>query len=160
MCVIIDMNTLPAVFNSSDKKHAQFVPLLNHVNSRKSKITIGGSSYSAEIEKMPGLTKILAEMRRSKKLVIADSSKVDLLERQIAVKYPLAKFPDFNDKHIVALAAVTNAKVVCTIDKPLQKYLKQKTFYDKSSLRPKIYNEKTRASVLPNGQFKPTCKLC
>jgi len=154
------MNTLPAVFNKENKQHDQFAPIFNHIDSGKSKMIIGGSTYKKEFSKLGNLVKILSELRRSQKLVVADERAVDILEAAIAKKYPESKYADFNDKHIVALAYTTNARLVCTIDKPLQNYLKIRAFYNKSKTRPKIFNESTKPSVLPQGNFKPECILC
>lgn len=154
------MNTMSAVFSARDKRHPQFEPVLNHINSGKSKMIIGGSTYDMELRKMPNFYKLLAEMRRSKKLLVANGNDVDQLEQAIAKKYPMATYPDFNDKHIVALAYSTNARLVCTIDKPLKRYLKQRDFYNKSKQRPSIYNEVSKSTILPSANFIPKCNLC
>lgn len=160
MCIIIDMNTLPAVFDKGNKQHGQFAPIFNHIDCGKSKMIIGGSTYEKELYRISSIVKLLSELRRSQKLVVANKQTIDTLEKAIARKYPESKYPDFNDKHIVALAYATNARLVCTIDKPLQSYLKARAFYNKSKTRPVIFNEATKPSVMPQGSFKPKCSLC
>jgi len=157
MCVIVDTNCFACVFNSSDSSHAQFKPIFDHIDNGKSKLTIGGTGYMRELQKLGRYSKLIAEMTRSRRAVTADSAKVDALEASIAGAF---KDPSFNDKHIVALTYASNAKLVCTKDKTLEKYTKAREFYNRGKSIPKIYNERSRASVLPEQHFRPLCKLC
>ena len=96
-------------------------------------------------------------MKDAGKVVEGDKEAVDKLESTIATRF---KDPLFNDKHIVALSYVTNARLVCTKDSVLQSYLKAKEFYSKGKKKPKIFNSKSKPKTIPTGSFNPTCALC
>lgn len=157
MCIIVDMNTFAAVFNPSDAGHNQFRPVFEHIDNGKSALIVGGTTYMAELSQLGKYTKLLAELRRAAKLVQENDSDVDALEAKISSEFP---DPLFNDKHIVALAYVSKARLICTKDKVLQTYLKSRNSYNRGKTIPKIYNESTRPSALPTGSFNPKCRLC
>ena len=71
MCIIVDSNTLAAVLNPTDSEHRQFKPVLDHINSGKSKMIFGGSRFEGEVRKLPKYIKILAEMRKANKIAFA-----------------------------------------------------------------------------------------
>lgn len=158
MCIIVDSNTLAAVLNPTDSEHRQFKPVLDHINSGKSKMIFGGSRFEGEVRKLPKYIKILAEMRKANKIAFASDDKVDALEAKIEKAYT---DPLFNDKHIVALAYVANARMVCTKDGVLKDYLhKNGAFYSKHKVKPVVFNERSRSRDMPTGSFRPKCSLC
>lgn len=158
MCIIVDSNTLAAVLNPTDSEHRQFKPVFDHINSGKSKMIFGGTRFDGEIRKMPKYIKILAEMKKANKIVYTPYNKVDELEAEIEKVYT---DPLFNDKHIVALAYTSNARMVCTKDGVLKDYLhKTGAFYSKHKIKPIVFNERSRSRNMPTGNFRPKCNVC
>jgi len=68
MCIVIDVNAIPSVFNPSAGDHCEFRPILDWLESRKTKVVYGGTKYKEELSKMPQYFSILVEMRRSGKV--------------------------------------------------------------------------------------------
>jgi predicted nucleic acid-binding protein len=157
MCIIVDINTFASVFSTSSNDHSQFKPILNHINNRGSCLIIGGTTFLCEVNKAKKYTKIIAELTKSRRLVKANDKLVDEFEACLVKKFT---DPKFNDKHIVALASVSGARVVCTKDTILQNYLKKSEFYQNGKSAPNIYNERSRPRTLPTGKFKPKCSIC
>ncbi|HET6747055.1 MAG TPA: hypothetical protein VFH06_03055 [Candidatus Saccharimonadales bacterium] len=157
MCIIVDINTLASVFKTSSADHGQFAPVLSHIRSRKSNLIIGGSKFEAELKLNKEFYKILSIMKSNGQAVEADRSRVDSLEASIAAKF---SDPLFNDKHIVALCYISNARLVCTKDLVLQSYIKKRDFYNKGKTPAKVFNSKSPAKIVPGGSFKPKCGLC
>jgi len=152
MCIIVDVNTFSSVFDKNSLDHIHFSPVEDHIKKGKSKLIVGGTKFLAELK----YRSLLAELNRANKIVVANKEEVDSLQLEIESR---VKGID-NDHHIIALSCVARAKVVCTKDSNLQKYLRNREFYNRGMDRPKMFNSKSPSTVLPAGPFKKTCLLC
>ena len=160
MCIIVDINTLPAVFTSTNSEHSHFKPVFDAINNGLAPMTVGGTKYRAEIEQMKSFRKYFAELSKARKLVSADDSVVDLLEAKIESDY---SDPAFDDKHIVALTYATHGRIVCTKDKVLQHYITTRGTYSRVRDVPKlakVYNERSRPNAIDRSLFTHSCLLC
>lgn len=158
MCIIVDINTLASVFKESSSDHEHFKPVGQHIIAKKSKLIIGGTKFNEELAENKDFIKLLKIMKDRKQVVEADKSTVDLLHQQIEDAF---EDPKFDDRHIVALCYTTNARLVCTKDSTLQRYLKARHFYNRKRTKPIIFNSKSPASAVPSGRhFDPKCNLC
>ncbi len=160
MCIIVDINTLPAVFVATNSEHAQFKAVFDAIDNGIAPMTIGGTKYKNELAQMKSFTRYFAELGRAKKLVRANDQDVDALEAKIEADY---SDPAFNDKHIVALTYSTRGKLVCTKDKVLQHYITTRGTYSRVRDVPKlakVYNESSRSSMVGAALFRTACLLC
>lgn len=157
MCIIVDVNVFPSVFSPSNATYAHFNQVEKHIRSGKSKLIWGGTKFTNELSNNFNTLRVISELNRQNLVVKADDISVDALESKIKKAF---SDPELDDEHIVALSCVSNARLVCTRDKGLTKYLKRREFYNKGLTLPKIFNDKSAASIVPSGSFKPTCKFC
>ena len=154
MCIIVDTNVFPEVILADVPVTAGFRAVKAHIEDKKSKLIWGGSKLESELK---GHLKLIGEMSRANKVIIADSDKVNAMEAQLKKDYPRNKF---DDEHIVALAIISGARLVCTVDGVLQTYLKDPKVFPKKAPRPSICTKTTPASVVPSGPFPHRCYLC
>lgn len=161
MCIVIDMNTLPSVLNSSVSDHREFQPIVDWLGATKAQIVYGGTSYKKELRKMPRYYGYLLEMRRAGKVHEADEAKVDRLQQAIAQTN--AGHRNFNDQAIVAIVIVSRCRLVCSNDKKSFPFLTSPTLYPRGIQRPKIYSGSRNVKLLYHrhivGQCGP-CSIC
>ena len=157
MCVIIDINTFPLVFDKNSKNHNEFKPVLDWVIDGKGKIVYGGSKYNEELKRLPKYLKVLGQLNRFRKLISINSHLIDKYQEAIE------KLPDskgFNDPHLVAIAFISKCEIICSLDKKAHPYLNKKTFYPNNSPRPKIYSGIKSASVISDKYITKICLPC
>lgn len=138
MCLIIDANTIPCVFDSSCEGHARFVPVLAWITTGKGKIVYGGTKYKGEVrDRMVKYSRLVGNLQRQGKVIVLPTRDVDLFAAHLKRKVTAR---NFDDEHIVAIVAVSGCRVVCTLDKRAHPYLLRKDLYPQSVKRPKIYS--------------------
>lgn len=157
MCIIVDANVFPAVFIEENPGHSQYLPVEKHIRANKSKLIIGGAHYDKEMPRE--YLQLIEDLARMNCVIAVNDDLVNQLEDEIKTKYP---DPKFNDPHIIALAFLSNARILCTRDvrSKLKDYMCQ--FYNgkRGKKRPAIYNDTTPHNVIPPGRFNPPCKYC
>ena len=157
MGVVIDANTLPAVFMAANPDHAAFRPVLHWVVCGKAKIVIGGSKYLAELQRMYRYAILLAELANVNKVHRADAETVDRREQEVK---SMTQSKDFNDPHIVALLATTRCRVFCSNDARSFKFISDPQYYKSGADRPKIYTNvrhKPAKELLCDENLCPAC---
>jgi predicted nucleic acid-binding protein len=143
MCIIIDTCTFHAVFDTENKNHSKYKPVLDWIVNRRGKIITGGTKYRKEMSGRNYL-RILTEFDRQKRLVKLTDSVVDREEARLKSK---VKHKDFDDAHLIAMVIVSKCRVVCTDDDRAIPFLTRPDLYPKRFRRPKIYKTQ-RNSVL------------
>lgn len=136
MAILVDTNTLSAVFLKKNKEHTDFFPVLEWVIKGKSKFVFGGTKYIGELQNAETYLRLLLNLRDLKKAYIVEKSLVDKKQKEIE---ELCDDKDFNDAHMIAILVISHTKVFCTNDKSSFKYVTNGKFYDHSRYRPKIY---------------------
>jgi len=149
MCVVIDTCVFHRVFNPED---GAFSPVAQWLRG-KGKMVIGGSTYEEQLRKMRRYLPLVAELRRSGKVVIIDKDRVDEREREIRAMEPNA---DFDDPHLIAIVCTSRCKVVCTLDARADRYLLQARFYPNGG-KPKIYRQKSHKHLLCDANVVGAC---
>lgn len=144
MGVVIDVNTLPAVFNKNNCDHHDYRPVLDWIVRDKAKLIIGGTKYFTELKKLESYLKHIGELGKLNKVYAEKDTIVDEKEKKIKDKIRHKKF---NDHHFVSLIAATNCKVFCSMDKGAFKLMNNKDVKKFFTDKPKIY---TNISHAPN----------
>ena len=160
MCIVIDVNTFPSVFDQSSERHPHFSAVLNWIIDGKGKIVWGGTKYLSEISRLGKYRRLWIQLGKAGKLVPIDDSLVDSQEREIK---ELCTDPDFDDPHIVALLSVSGCKLLCSQDARSYPYIQKKALYPKGAKLPKIYCERSsrRASkLLTDANIADICQPC
>jgi hypothetical protein len=153
MCIIIDTNTLPAVFRVDSANQADFFPVLDWIENGRGKVVYGGTKYENEVKKK--YLGIFVELNKKGKGIYIDNAIVDAKEVQIS---PIIIHPDFDDQHLVALLMVSGCKLICSLDQRAYPYFKHATFFSPARNRPRIYNQIGNKDLLSNGNIVNICK--
>ena len=82
--------------------------------------------------------KLFIELNNKKKIKELPKDEVDTLEAKLYLIERYGK-NKFNDAHLIACCIIGKCKLICTDDSRADKYLKNKKFYSKSTMRPSIY---------------------
>ena len=143
MPILIDVNTIPAVFDAKHQSHKDFKSVLDWLNEGDGKIIYGGKKYKQELTRMSKYNGLFSEYKRAGKALNYDDTKIDARENDIKQKLTLKKISTantrYNDSHIVAILAETKCKLLCSSDAQSYNSIKDVSLYDKSTDRPKIY---------------------
>jgi hypothetical protein len=156
MCVVIDTCCLASVFDSRNKRHPNFSPVLKWIAYGNGRMILGGTKYKQELERAPKFLKILSEFEKSRKVIEIPREKVDALALGLKEAVP---DPSFNDEHLVALVIASRCCVVCTDDKNAILYLQRRDFYSEARLkRPKIYRYKKHGVMCSDQNVVGICR--
>lgn len=152
MCAIIDACVFTQVFN--EKKRERFGPLVDWITKKDGKLIIGGSQYAKEVggEKCLG---ILTEYEKKNRLVKLNDASVDALQASLKVTEPS---PEFDDAHLVAMAAISRCCVICTDEKRAIKYIKREEFYPQHMRPPRIYRNSGHAALCCRDHVVKVCR--
>lgn len=146
MCIIIDTNSLSAVFSINDKLHRNFEPVFNWILYKRGKIVIAGTTYKNELKRMSQHLKLISQLKKAGKIVDCwDDTSVDVIEKQVKALETRKKF---NDAHIVAMVIVTKRRLVCTGDIESYQFLKNHKLYLGQVRKPSIYRGLSNKNLL------------
>jgi hypothetical protein len=137
VCLIIDANTIPMVFDAQSEHHHKFLPVLKWVTEGNGRIVYGGTKYKKELRLMTRYLRLIARLYTAGKVVILPNAPID--EYALNLKKIITS-ESFDDEHLVAIVATSGCRVVCTQDKTAHKYLVRQDLYPKGIKRPKIYS--------------------
>jgi predicted nucleic acid-binding protein len=157
MCLIVDSNAIPVVFNKSNQEHQDFEPILNWIINGNGKIVYGGKKIRDEYKKLVSYLRILKYLEDKRKIVRLNDDEVD--KKQIEQE-KIEKSRAFNDSHIVAMVIISKVRIVCTNDTKSLKYVKDSKFYPKDVKIPKIYSKAKHKDLLVDENIAPICKPC
>jgi len=136
MCIIIDVNTFPAVFDDKNRQHNKFRPILCWITDGRGKIVLGGTTYRNELRKLKKFISLMSQLEKAGKLAPVNDREVDRVESRLR---KLSICRGFDDCHIVAIVIVSSCRLVCSLDKSLHSYLKNKQLYPNNCKRPYIF---------------------
>lgn len=160
MCLVIDMNTIPSVFNPNLDNHEKYKPVLDWVINGKGKMVCGGSEYWKEFKLIGKYIGFFNQLNKAGKVVKIDDETVD---KKMDELMKLCNDADFDDPHIVALLIVSGCKVVSSEDARSYPYIKRKEWYPKGRDVPKIYKSSSfnnAASILCDENLADVCMPC
>lgn len=139
MCAIIDANVAGLFFLNPN--HQDFSALRKWIFSGAGAMVTGGENLS-ELRKVTAAIPFLAELQRGGRLHVASPKEV-AAEQKIVQKLGLCAS---DDAHVLALARVSGARLVCTHDGALQADFKTKLLID--APRGKVFAHQAHAKTL------------
>lgn len=161
MCTVIDMNTIPCVFNGNNSDHKDFKPILDWITKGKGKLVFGGKTYSNELSRLPTYLKLINELNTAGKVVKVDNEKIDKKENEIISDLKRRGITQndksYNDAHIVAIVFVSKVKIVTSLDKHSYGFLRESRYYDKTTDRPLIYTRSKNITLIKNVKYHGKC---
>ena len=157
MCIVVDTNVIPSVFNPQSADHQEFQPVFAWIAHGRGKMVYGGTKYIEELNKFTKYNSLLAELRRIRKIVLVDKASVDSIQEEVSQKI---KHKDFNDQHIIAIVIVSGCKLVCSNDKKSYPFVKKKSLYPNGAQRPKIYSSRRHTNLLTDKYIAKCCYPC
>jgi hypothetical protein len=119
MCVIIDTCVSGLVL--AGQPHADYAPIAKAFREHTAKVTIGGQ-LKRELLANGAVKRALAQMDRAGQVKVIKDALVDA-ETSTVAALPNMKSKDY---HVVALARVSGARLLCTSDAALMKDFKNK----------------------------------
>jgi len=155
MCIVIDINTLSAVFQTDSSNHKDFKPVYDWICIGKGKLVFGGTKYLKELgETYRGL---FLQYRKAGKAKLVDQDKVDTEEKLASV---LINHKNFDDQHIVGLLKASGCMLVCSLDTRAFPFFTHSSFFSPASRKPKIYSSKANEKLLVDKNIADFCKPC
>jgi rRNA-processing protein FCF1 len=148
MELIVDINIAPYVFSDSP---GHYIKLRNCITTPTNKAILiyGGEKFLREYRNIIIQNRSLfVELQRRGKIKVLDKNVINDEEKRLKT---IAPEKDFDDEHIIACILHSNCKLVCTDDKRMDKYIKDKNrLFSKKPRRVKIYRYPiTQDSLLP-----------
>lgn len=145
MCIVIDINSLPSVFNSNCATHSEFAPVRDWINSKKGFLVYGGSKYKKELKKTFRYFRLVRKLKDAGKAIPISDSLVDKSEDNISEK---VSGTGCDDQHIVSLLGVSYCPLLCSVDLRSFKYIKDRTLYPKGMSQVRIYSSSRNKNLL------------
>lgn len=136
MAIIIDTNCLSAVFNSTDKEHSEFYPVLDWILYGHGFVVYGGTKYMKELSKTKYLRifKLLNDLNKTYR-------GCDICIDEYEQKYKASiSDPDFDDPHLPAIVLDTKCRLICSKDARSIKFVTSKDLYPPKFHTPVYYD--------------------
>lgn len=112
MCLVIDVNSIPSVFDTSANDHQEFEPVKKWILEGNGKMVYGGTKFLDELKKLPKYVALINQLSSAGKTVVLDKNKVDKQTKE--VENIVSK--DCDDPHLIAIVRTSRCRVVCTKD--------------------------------------------
>jgi hypothetical protein len=157
MCIVIDVNRLPSVFDGSSSDHIEFQPILDWIGKRRTKIIYGGSKYNYELKKMPRYFGILTEMKRGGEVKELGKDTVDRIQDDINRR---TTHKNFNDQAILAIIIASKTRLLCSHDTTSLPFIRASNLYPRGIEPPKIYRDRRDHRVLYHRYLNGHCGPC
>ena len=160
MCIVVDVNCLPAMLNKRDAAHAEFKPVLNWIQRGKGKLVYGGSKYLQELGCLTRCLKVVTILEKQNKTVHVSNQEVDYEQSKID---RLCSHSKFDDSHLVAIILVSRCRLLCSLDKNSHPFVKKKQFYAGKHppvKKPKIYSNQKHVGLLVDENIASICRSC
>ena len=138
MCVIVDTNIAPLVLLVNGQN--DYEPIRNALKNGKARLVAGGR-LRRELGRSREILRKFLEYERSGKARLIPDSEVDREERNVVAEGTCRS----DDQHIIALARVSGARLLCSDDGNLQA-----DFGDRNILEPKgnVYKYRKHAHLI------------
>jgi len=152
MAIIVDINCLGYVFNSSDQRHDDFEPIKAFVTKGKGALVFGGSKYKEELSLMSKYTGLINNLRSQGRVKFINDEIVDAHTERVR---KATEGTDCDDPHIIGIVAASNCRLLCSVDQRSYPYIKDKKLYPKrESSPPTIYKGRGNVGVLKQQRAK------
>ena len=152
MCIVIDINALSMVFNSSNSRHNEFTDVKQYIDSRAGFVVFGGTKYKAELAEAGRYLRLLRQLRDAGKAISILDNAVDTIEVHVLA---LTDKTDCDDQHVIALLGASRCALLCSIDNRSFPFVKDKSLYPKGSPAVRIYTSPRNRKLLK--KVDPSC---
>ena len=139
MCLIIDANLTAQVFAATPNPN--FVPVLDWLSSRDGLMVYGGKNYD-ELKRVGRAAIFIQQLARAGHALQFRKESIEAEEKVVA-QFNLMRS---DDPHVIALARISGARVVCTDDVALIDDFKNTRLVP--SPKGKVYRRKNHQNVL------------
>jgi len=112
MCLIVDANLASVVF--SDQPSKDFLPLLDWLTNKDGKLVVGGQ-LAKEVDRVGAARRFVRVLLQAGRARRIPSKQTDNEAKSIANRC------DSNDAHVIALARISGARILCSGDKMLHR---------------------------------------
>ena len=113
MAIIIDANCAPVALKQPPSE--EFRPVMKAILDGKQKLAVGGSKQKHEYRKLHAVWMYIQLLDQAGKAFLVKDESVDAEELDIQNRHTLAS----DDPHLLALARVSGARLLCSLDKAL-----------------------------------------
>ena len=145
MTIVVDINVLPCVFNSSNQKHAEFCCVADWIYSGDGFLVFGGTGYKKELSRMPRYLKLVRGLKDAGHAVAIADAAVDAQESIVA---DATEGTTCDDPHIIALLGVSRCPLLCSEDGRSFDFIKDRSLYPKGASRVRVYTGKRNRGLL------------
>jgi len=149
MCVIIDANVAVDAFLG---RHADYAYLMNAIRRGRTRLIYGGK-LTREYSRTGRVFSLIVEMSRSGRAQGWPDARVDELEDQLRSEGSCMS----DDEHVIALARVSGARLLCTRDNDLTQDFKNRTLLTPKG---KIYRRPSHKLLLDTSCEYRKCARC
>lgn len=160
MCIVVDINCLPAVLNKKDVAHPEFKPVLDWIQGGGGKLVYGGSTYIEELGRLKRCLAAVITLANKARTVHVPDQEVDDKQNEID---KLCVNRQFNDSHLVAIIVVSRCRLLCSQDKNSFPFIKSNKFYVGNRppvKKPKIYTKRINEGLFVDANIADICKPC
>lgn len=147
MCIVIDINVFPIVFDSRHKEHSKFIDLFRWITTGRGFIVFGGTHYLKELKGIRSYLRFITELDRSGRTRRLIDELVDKEEKLVQ---KIINSNDCDDCHLIAIVRVSGCRLICSNDRRADKYLKNGKYYPKQQKAPHIYRDNSHKRLLCN----------
>ncbi len=120
MCVIIDMNVWPDL--CSDATRTRFGKVRAWLDTDEGRVVFGGTKYREEVGRIHAAVQLLAAYAQAGRAIQYKDAPID----DEAARIEREEQTRSNDQHILALACISGARILCTDDKKLMSDFKNR----------------------------------
>jgi hypothetical protein len=149
MCLIVDANLASLVFG--ENPNDDFRPIIDWLNQKNGKFVLGGH-LAVEYNRIANLRSHIIELWRKGIARIIPSGPINEEEKRIADSCRS------DDPHIIALARVSGARILCSLDKTLHKDFRNPKLID--DYRGHIYQNAEHEHLLREYGHTSACGQC
>lgn len=140
MTIIIDANCAQETL--CPEPSDDFRPVLDAILQKGAQVAYGGSKLKGEYGALPSVWRFVVALDRAGKARLWPDAEIDALQAALTVSGSLKS----DDPHIIALAQVSGARLLCSRDKALHQDFLAKELVDQP--RGKVYQRAAHARLL------------
>lgn len=140
MLLIIDANCATLALCASP--NADFRPVTTAIVKGRKKVVIGGSQLKAEYQKLATVWRLLRTLDQAGRAQLIDDGDVDREQAHLLANVMMAS----DDSHVLALARVSGARLLCSHDQALHADFSNRNIIDRP--RGKVYQNATHSHLL------------
>lgn len=155
MCAIVDANMASRFFG--DPVDEGLRPLWDWISKGRGVLVVGGQLFK-ELDRVGDARRVLREWERTGRARTAPHNKVEQETRRLKRANERTKLYRSNDPHVIALARVSGARLLCTEDKnsKLMRDFRNAKLVNKP--RGKVYRNASHAHLLdPHARWHRRC---